>query len=66
MRKKYPRQDDLTHEWFWRGKWYDHYPYDEVEDYNERRDRYLEDKHDGLRDEGRLPGYKIILATNIV
>lgn len=50
-RQKFPRQDDLTKEWFFDGKWYDEYPGKEVEDHNEAWERYLDQKYDEMRDE---------------
>jgi hypothetical protein len=53
--KKYSaRQDPETGEWFFNGKWHDHYPYQEVQDWNESYDRYMEDKFDRMRDEGKI------------
>ena len=46
-------QDPITKEWLWRGKWYDHYPRKEIEEYNARYDEYMERKFDEMRDEGR-------------
>jgi hypothetical protein len=54
-KKYYARQDSETGEWFFNGKYYDHYPGQEVEDWNESYDRYMEDKADEMRDEGEKP-----------
>jgi hypothetical protein len=53
FKKKYPRQDPLTREWFFNGKWHDHYPGREEEEYNQKYDQYMEEKLDYLRDEGK-------------
>ena len=50
FKKKYPRQDEITKEWFFNGKWYDLYPHQEVNEYNARYDEYLERKLDEKRD----------------
>ena len=54
FKKKYPRQDGLTGEWFFEGKWYDEYPHKEVDAQNSRYDEYMEYKYDEMRDEGKL------------
>lgn len=54
LRKKYPRQDELTKEWFFNGKWYDDYPGQEANDYNSAYDGWMEQKFDEKRDEGKL------------
>jgi hypothetical protein len=51
IKKKYPRQDELTGEWFFNGKWYDEYPNHEAQDYNERYDEWMETKFDEKREE---------------
>lgn len=50
FKKKYPRQDELTHEWWFNGKWHDEYPGKEVEEYNSRYDEYMERKFDEMRE----------------
>ena len=52
-RKRYPRKDELTGEWFFNGKWYNDYPSEEANDYNDRYDEWQETKFDEMRDEGR-------------
>jgi hypothetical protein len=54
LKKKYPRQDELTKEWFFNGKWYDDYPGQEANDYNSAYDGWMEQKFDEKRDEGKL------------
>lgn len=39
-------KDAATGEWFFNGKWYDHYPHEEIEKYNAELDEYYERKHD--------------------
>ena len=50
-KKYYARQDPETREWFFKCKWYGDYPGQEVDDWNESYDRYMEDKFDEKRDE---------------
>jgi len=51
FKKQYPKQDDLTKEWLFNGKWHDTYPTKEVEDWNDRYDEYMERKLDEKREE---------------
>ena len=48
---KHPKQDPVTKEWLWRGKWYAQYPRREIEEYNARYDEWMERKLDEMRDE---------------
>ena len=61
--KKYPRKDELTHEWFFNGKWYENYPGKEVEDYNEKYERYLEQKFDEMREEQKKGKPKVPIGN---
>lgn len=52
FKKKYPRKDELTGEWFFNGKWYGAYPAKEIKENHNRYDEYMEHKFDEMRDEG--------------
>lgn len=47
---KHPRQDPVTKEWFFNGKWYDRYPGKEIKDRQDMIDEYWEQKFDEARD----------------
>lgn len=53
MKRHYPRQVE-TGEWFYRGKYYDEYPSDEVEKDHEMQERMAELKFEQMRDEGEI------------
>lgn len=52
-KRYYPRQVE-TGEWFYRGRYYDHYPCEEVEKDQEMYERMMELKFEKMRDEGEL------------
>ena len=51
FKKRYPRHDPVTGEYFWNGKWYDSYPKDEVDEYNMKHDMWMESKFEEKREE---------------
>ena len=52
-KKPYPPRQVETGEWLWRGKYYDHYPSEEAEEYEGQLDEYWERKLDERREESR-------------
>ncbi len=48
-----PRQVE-TGEWLWNGQYFDHYPGEELEEYEGQLDEYWERKFDEMRDEGKI------------
>ena len=50
FKKGHVKKDPVTGEYFFNGKWYDHYPAKEVEDFEGAVDEYWERKLDEKRD----------------
>jgi hypothetical protein len=53
MKRYYPRQVE-TGEWFYRGRYYDHYPCEEVDRDHNLEEREAERRFDRMRDEGEI------------
>ncbi len=47
--KQFVKHDPTTDEYYFNGKWYDHYPAEEVEDYQSRYDEAQERKWEERR-----------------
>ena len=43
-------KDQMTGEWWFNGRWYDHYPAKEIEDYNGRMDEWAERKWEARKE----------------
>ena len=43
-------KDAQTGEWFFNGQWYDHFPHQEIEDYNARMDEAAERKWESRKE----------------
>jgi hypothetical protein len=48
---KQPRQDPDTKEWYFCGKWYPRYPYDEVDKFEEEKNRIHEELTKKMKEE---------------